>query len=411
MEHGVILLSTACIFGFFMAYAIGANDVANAIGTSVGSRALTFLKATILAAIFESLGAILAGGEVTETIRSRIIDPQLFASTPELFIYGMLAALLASGTWLIIATKRSLPVSTTHAIVGAIIGFALVTRGAQDVEWQVVVNIALSWIVTPFLSGLIAYCIFASIKSFILEHDHPFTRAQKIAPLYVFAVIFIVTIVTLVEGLKHVHIHFAQPTNLLIAFSISLVCMITTYFLLQHQQVSQRYMDVEKIFTILQIITACCMAFSHGANDVANAIGPLAAIVDIIQSGGIIAQKAGLPFWILLLGAAGIVLGLATYGYKVIATVGEKLTELTPTRGFSAEFATATTVILASGLGLPISTTQTLVGAIIGVALARGLFALDLTMVRSIFLSWVVTLPMGAVLTIFYFYIIKTIFG
>lgn len=413
MEHAVILLSTACIFGFFMAWGIGANDVANAMGTSVGSRALTFVKATIIAALFESAGAILAGGQVTQTIRAEIIDPQLFTNTPELLAYGMLAALAAAGTWLVIATKRALPVSTTHTIVGALIGFGLVSLGADDIHWEVVTNIALSWIVTPILAAIISFFIFTSIKTFILDHTTPFERAKTITPLYVFAVVFIIAMVTLMKGLKHLHLNFSDTDNMLFAGLIASVCMLLTYAVLRKKSCNNvaDVMEVEKIFAILQVITACSMAFAHGANDVANAIGPLAAIVDIVQSGGIIASNAGLPFWVLALGASGIVIGLATYGYKVIATIGNHITELTPSRGFSAELATASTVIIASGLGLPISTTQTLVGAVIGVALARGLWALDLTVVRSIFLSWVITLPAGAALAIVYYYIIKTIIG
>lgn len=228
-----------------------------------------------------------------------------------------------------------------------------------------------------------------------------------------FAVIFIIAMVTLLKGLKHLHFNFSDADNMLFAGLIASTCMLITYAVLRTKSCKNvtDVMEVEKIFAILQIITACAMAFSHGANDVANAIGPLAAIVDIVQSGGVIATSAGLPFWVLLLGASGIVIGLATYGYKVIATIGNHITELTPSRGFSAELATASTVIIASGLGLPISTTQTLVGAVIGVALARGLWALDLTVVRSIFLSWVITLPAGAALAIVYYYLIKTILG
>lgn len=413
MEHAVTLLSTACIFGFFMAWGIGANDVANAMGTSVGSRALTFVKATIIAAIFESAGAILAGGQVTQTIRAEIIDPQLFTNTPELLVYGMLAALAAASTWLVIATKRGLPVSTTHTVVGALIGFGLISLGAGDIHWEVVTNIALSWIVTPILAAIISYLVFTSIKTLILDHTTPFERAKIITPLYMFAVIFIIAMVTLLKGLKHLHFNFSDADNMLFAGLIASTCMLITYAVLRTKSCKNvtDVMEVEKIFAILQIITACAMAFSHGANDVANAIGPLAAIVDIVQSGGVIATSAGLPFWVLLLGASGIVIGLATYGYKVIATIGNHITELTPSRGFSAELATASTVIIASGLGLPISTTQTLVGAVIGVALARGLWALDLTVVRSIFLSWVITLPAGAALAIVYYYLIKTILG
>lgn len=413
MEHAAILLTTACVFGFFMAWGIGANDVANAMGTSVGSKALTYIKATIIAAVFESAGAILAGGQVTQTIRSGIIEPNMFVHTPQILVYGMLAALLAAGCWLLIATKRGLPVSTTHTIVGAIIGFGLMSLGAQDVEWSVVINIILSWIVTPVISGIIAYCVLSSIKHIILEHNNPLERAKRYAPLYVLAVVVIITMVTLTTGLKHINLRFSLGGDLTIALCTGLLCMISTRMFLQRQKTTKQgdVHQVEQLFATLQIITACAMAFSHGANDVANAIGPLAAIVDIIHSGGAVAQHAGLPFWVLLLGAVGIVIGLATYGFKVIQTVGSTITELTPSRGFSAELATATTVILASGLGLPISTTQTLIGAVIGVALARGLWALNLSVVRSVFLSWVITLPAGAVLAVIFFYLIQFIFG
>ena len=419
-EHGYLLLSLACVFGFFMAWGIGANDVANAMGTSVGSRALTVKQAILIAMLFEFLGAYLAGGEVTATIRKGIIDTASVADQPELLVFGMLAALLAAGTWLLIASIKGWPVSTTHTIVGAIVGFAAVGISVDAVHWPKVGKIVASWVVSPVLAGVMSYALFKSVQTLILNHSDPFTRAKRFIPLYMFAVGFLMSMVTMLKGLKHVFkdqgvsLSFGECA-LYAAGAGLIVTLIGNYFLSRIKEdpntdPNDRFANVERVFAVLMVFTACSMAFAHGSNDVANAVGPLAAIVGIVNS-GTIAAKTMMPSWILLLGGAGIILGLATYGFKVMATIGQKITVLTPSRGFAAELGAAATVVLASATGLPISTTHTLVGAVLGVGFARGIAAINLRVVGTIFMSWLVTLPAGAGLSIVFFFILKGIFA
>ncbi|PHQ58665.1 MAG: phosphate permease [Porticoccus sp.] len=419
-EHGQLLIILACVFGVFMAWGVGANDVANAMGTSVGSRALTVKQAILIAMVFEFAGAYLAGGAVTDTIRKGIIDPSVLANSPELLVFGMMSALLAAGTWLMLASIMGWPVSTTHSIVGAIVGFAAVGISVDSVNWGKVGNIVASWVVSPLLAGALSYMLFRSVQKLILTQDDPFMRAKKIIPFYMFAVGFLIAMVTMLKGVKYVFrdmgisLSFGQCT--LIAIVIGLLVMALGTLLLHRvkrdeaAEKNNRFASVERVFAVLMIFTACAMAFAHGSNDVANAVGPLAAVVSVINSGAVEAQ-AVMPRWILLLGGIGIILGLATYGFKVMGTVGKKITELTPSRGFAAELGAAATVVLASGTGLPISTTHTLVGAVLGVGLARGIAALNLRVVGTIFMSWLVTLPAGAGLAILFFYVIKSIFG
>ena len=419
-EHGFLLLSLACLFGFFMAWGIGANDVANAMGTSVGSRALTVKQAIMIAIVFEFLGAYLAGGEVTSTIRKGIIDPTALTGNPELLVFGMLAALLAAGTWLFIASLKGWPVSTTHSIVGAIVGFAAVGISVDAVHWAKVGKIVASWVVSPVLAGVISYALFKSVQTLILNHSDPFSRAKRFIPFYMFAVGFLMAMVTMLKGLKHVfkdadfNLSFGESAMYAAGVGI-LVAVIGGYFLSRIKEDpdadrNNRFASVERVFGVLMIFTACSMAFAHGSNDVANAVGPLAAIVGVLKT-GVIAGKTVMPSWILLIGGGGIVLGLATYGFRVMATIGKKITELTPSRGFAAELGAAGTVVLASATGLPISTTHTLVGAVLGVGFARGIAAINLNVVSTIFMSWLITLPAGAGLSILFFYILKAIFG
>ena len=395
---------------------IGANDVANTMGTSVGARALTLAQAILVACIFEFAGAYLAGGEVTSTIRKGIIDPNLLQDSPDLLVFGMMAALLAAGTWLLIASSRGWPVSTTHSIVGAIVGFAAVGISVDAVSWSKVGSIVSSWVVSPLMSGTIAFIIFLSVQKLILNTNKPFENAKKYVPGYMFLVGFVIAMVTLLKGLKHIGLSLTFGESLTYSIAIGFgIALIGTFFLRKIENTTQQRGDVtfdgvEKVFAVLMVFTACAMAFAHGSNDVANAVGPLAAIASVVQSGGEIAAKSSMPWWILLLGATGIVAGLATLGYKVIETVGRNITELTPSRGFAAELAAATTVVLASGTGLPISTTHTLVGAVLGVGLARGLSAVDFSVVGRIIVSWVVTLPVGAGLSILFFFTLKGIF-
>lgn len=417
-EHGQTLLILACIFGVFMAWGIGANDVANAMGTSVGSRALTIKQAIFIAMIFEFLGAYLAGGEVTSTIRKGIIDPSLMAGSPELLVFGMMSALLAAGTWLLIASVLGWPVSTTHTIVGAIVGFAAVGISVDAVAWDKVGNIVASWVVSPLMAGAISFFLFRSVQRLILNTENPFANAKRYIPMYMFAVGFLMAMVTMLKGLKHVlkdtGISFSFGQSALIAAVFGLLVMALGLWMLRNIKdegnEDSRFASVEKIFAVLMVFTACSMAFAHGSNDVANAVGPLAAVYGVISTGAV-AAKTMMPSWILLLGGLGIVVGLATYGWKVIATIGKKITELTPSRGFAAELGASATVVLASATGLPISTTHTLVGAVLGVGLARGIGAINLRVIGTIFTSWIITLPAGAGLAILFFFFFKGLFS
>ena len=425
-EHAFLLLALAGAFGFFMAWGIGANDVANAMGTSVGAKALTIRQAIVIAVIFEFAGAFLAGGEVTSTIRKGIIDSAAIEGAPDLLVFGMLASLLAAGTWLLIASMAGWPVSTTHSIVGAIIGFAAVGVSPDTVAWGKVGGIVGSWVITPLISGVIAFVIFNSAQKLIFDTEKPLDQAKRYVPFYMFLAGFVLSLVTIKKGLKHIglenvnlgfynfEIKGAGGYYLAVLVAI-VVALLGKYFITRLKfddkaDMKSQYGNVEKVFAVLMIVTACCMAFAHGSNDVANAIGPLAAVVSIVDNGGEIAKKASLVWWILPLGGLGIVAGLALFGHRVIATIGNGITHLTPSRGFAAELAAACTVVISSGAGLPISTTQTLVGAVLGVGMARGIAAINLGVVRNIVISWVITLPVGAGLSIVFFWMMKAIF-
>ena len=417
MEAQYIYIGLAAAFGLFMAWGIGANDVANAMATSVGSKALTIKQAIIVAAIFELVGAVLAGGEVTSTIRKGIVDTDVLMTMddgPKLLIYGMLAALLAAGTWLLVASRNGWPVSTTHSIVGAIVGFAAVGIGVDAVQWGKVGTIVMSWVVSPLTAGFIAYLIYMSVQRLILHQEDPLAKAKRYVPIYIFFAAFTITLVTILKGLKHVGLElsirdsYLMATGIAVAIALGGAAFISRIKPDPKAEKSQHFYTVERVFAVLMVITACGMAFAHGSNDVANAIGPLAAVIGIATSGSIAAQSS-LPLWVLVIGGGGIVIGLATFGRHVIATVGKKITQLTPSRGFAAELAAATTIVIASGTGMPVSTTHTLVGAVLGVGLARGIDAIDLRVVARIFVSWVVTIPAGAFLAIVFFTIFRMV--
>jgi len=417
LNHGDLLLMLAVAFGLFMAWGVGANDVANAMGTSVGSGAITIKQAIIIAIVFEFAGAILAGGEVTATIRKGILDAALFNDSPHLLVYGMLASLLAAGCWLLIASSLGWPVSTTHSIVGAIVGFGAVGVGVDAVAWDKVGNIAMSWIVSPVVAGTIAFMLFRSLQSLIIDTENPFENAKKYVPFYMFLVGFVISLVTIFKGLKHIGLNFDIETSYYLATCFGVLVAVVGAIIIRRIKISPDededfyFTSMERVFGVLMIITAAAMAFAHGSNDVANAIGPLAAIFGVIESGGIIGAKSTLPLWVLLVGGGGIVFGLITYGHKVIATVGTGITQLTPSRGFAATLAAASTVVIASGTGLPVSTTQVLVGSVLGVGLARGMAALDTRVINKIFLSWIVTLPAGALMSIVFFFALKGAFS
>jgi PiT family inorganic phosphate transporter len=395
-----------------MAYAIGANDVANAMGTSVGSRALTVWQAILIAGVFEFLGAFLVGGHVTQTIRKGILDQALAAQSADAMVYGMLAALTAAGTWLVVASRMGWPVSTTHSIVGSIAGFGAVALGMKGVQWDKLGPIAASWVVSPLLSGTAAFLIFRLIQRSILDRDDPLEQLRRWGPFHVFAVIVVVALVTLYKGLKNLKLDFSFPTALLLSSGLALLVALVGAYFIRRVRVDPEaerdfhYATAERMFAVLMIATSCAVAFAHGSNDVANAIGPLAAVLDIIQTGEV-RTTAPVSASLLLLGGGGIVIGLVLMGYRVMKTIGEKITQLTPSRGYAAQFAAAVTIVIASRLGLPVSTTHVLVGAVLGVGLARGIGALDYRVVGTIVISWIVTLPAGAGLAIFFFYFFK----
>ena len=399
----------AALLAFYVAWAIGANDVANAMGTSVGSGALTVGSAIIVAAIFEFAGAFLAGGHVTDTVRKGMLDMSLLGR--EQLIYGMMASLASAGTLLIGATRFGLPISTTHAIVGAIVGFGAVAVGIDAVNWPKVLQISLSWITSPLLAGVIAFAIFHLIRSTILNKSNPVHQIRKYGPAFFFFVFFIIGLVTLFKGLKHINLDLDLMEAIAGSVALGLIGAGIGAFFIRRVQIGEadpdhRFDQVERIFVVLQILTACAIAFAHGSNDVANAIGPLAAIVNAVENVDLTAKAPVAP-WMLAIGGLGIVIGLATWGYRVMETVGKRITELTPSRGFAAQLAAASTIVLASRLGIPISTTHTLVGAVLGVGLARGITALDLRVVGNILASWIATLPIAAALSVFFYYFFK----
>ena len=406
-----LILISAAMLGFFAAYGVGANDVANAMGTSVGSKVLTIKQAVLIAAIFEFLGAFLAGGGVTQTIRKGVIDPALFDANLEILIYGMISALFAAGTWLLIASLRGWPVSTTHTIVGAIVGFGIYALGFDKVNWSVVGNIGLSWITSPLSSAIVAALFYYICKELILKENTKYRLL--IINFFVFLAGFAVALITVTKGLKNIFKH----QDLILTFgdsafysAIAALVFTAIFYIFSRARLSNTSGSQESQFAYLMVFTSCAVAFAHGSNDVANAIGPLAAIHQATNQilGNAVSPET--PLWILFLGAAGIVIGLATLGYRVMKTIGEKIVKLTPSKGFAAQLAAALTVVLASQLDMPVSTTHTLVGAVIGIGLVEGISTINIRSVNSIFLSWIITLPAGALLSIIFLEIFLNLF-
>jgi PiT family inorganic phosphate transporter len=411
------LLVIAVVVGFYKAWNIGANDVANAFGTSVGSGAISIRKAILVAAIFEFAGAFLVGEPVAKTISGEIVRPAVFAARPVDLGIGMVAALLAASLWLNVATFFGQPVSTTHAIIGAVIGFAAVACGPACIRWSEMGRIAASWVVSPLIGGILAYCLYRfAVKRYVLETRHPVFRAIAFIPFAAGGLVAIVTFSIIYRGLPGLRLDLPLKWAAPIAAATGVAVVGILRLALRKRRRrhyvrrADRYQAVERWFGYLQILTACYMSFAHGANDCANAIGPLAAGIEILRTQAI-PPEITIPPWLLAFGGVGIVLGLATYGHKVMKTIGKNITEVTPTRGFSAEFGTATSVLVFSKLGMPISTTFVIVGAVMGVGLARGFAALDLGVVRKIFTSWVVTIPISAVLSAILFWILMALHG
>ena len=388
----------------YMAWAIGANDVANAMGTSVGSGSLTIRNAVIIAGLLEFCGAYFVGGHVTDTVRKGILDTTAFAADPDILKFGMLGALAAAATLLVGATRFGLPVSTTHAIVGAIVGFGVVAIGPEAVAWDKVREIMVSWVTSPLIGGILGYGIFQLIRVLILDREDPLLEAKRYAPAFFFVVFFTIGLVTLFKGLKNMNLDYDLPEALLRAALVGVVgaalgAVMTRRMKTMEPSEEHRFLQTEQVFVVLVVLTACAVAFAH-------AIGPLASVINIEQGIEIAGQAAVAP-WMLVVGGIGIVVGLATWGYKVMETVGKKITELTPSRAFAAQLASALTIVVASRMGIPVSTTHILVGSVLGVGLARGIGALDLRVVANIAISWVSTLPIAGLLSIFFFYFFK----
>lgn len=403
MDATTILLATATVFGLYMAWNIGANDVANAMGTSVGSGALTLKRAILVAAIFEFGGALLVGGSVTKTISKGIVELDAFGGDVIVVATGMTCCLLAAALWLHLASYFGWPVSTTHSIVGAVFGFGIVGGGIDAVNWLMMGKIVASWVVSPLMGGLIAFLLFVFLRNRVLASAKPLDQMRYWGPIMVFPIFLVLSLALMFKGLKPLNLDLPLSTAGLISIGIGTLATIVAVPVFR--RLTQRADDLrlkdslqatEKVFMILQILTACFVAFAHGSNDVANAVGPLAAVFSVVSEG--VQAEVQVPLNVLLIGAVGIVIGLATYGYRVMATIGKEITELTPSRGFTAEFAAAFTIVAASKLGLPVSTTHTLVGAVIGVGFARSVGAINKQVVKGIVMSWFITVPFTAVL-------------
>jgi len=408
LDLDTFLFSFAVIACIYMACNIGANDVANAMGTSVGSKSLTFKQAILIAAVAEFAGAFFVGEHVSDTIRKGMLDTSFFADVPYQLVYGMISALLAAAIWLHIASYLGWPVSTTHSIIGGVLGFGVIAGGVDIVNWSRVGNVVLSWVVSPVMGGLFAYLVFQYINKTIFSKRRPLAHAKELLPFIVAIVFFILSIAIFYKGLKNLHLHFTFPDVLFFAFVAAVVSFFISKILVRFipdddsKDFAHQFNTTEDLFKYLQIVTAFYIAFAHGSNDVANAVGPLAAVVSILQ-GGAVEMKVEMPTWILGLGGGFIVLGLMVWGYRVMATVGESITDITPSRGFCATFGAASVVLICSKMGLPISTTHTLVGSVIGVGLARGLPTLNLGIIKMIFVSWITTIPFTAVISMLFF--------
>ncbi len=406
MSADTIILAAATLIGLYMAANIGANDLANAMGTSVGSGALTIRRAVIISIVANLLGAVLAGGHVTNTISKGMINPDLLAGAPDKLMLGMFAALLASGIWVHLATVLGMPVSTTHSIVGAVVGFGMLSVGVGAISWGKIITIAISWIVSPLSGAIIAGGIYYLIRKKVLRADAPEAVAQRWAPYLIGVVLLTIILSFIFKGLKNLHLDLGFGQALLIAIPCAagggLVGSVWLRALLGRRELKEDIQNdtspLQAFFAYLQVLTACYVAFAHGANDVANAIGPLAAIFSVVKTKSV-AMQVEVSIWMLAIGGIAVGGGLFAFGGRVMETVGGKITELTPVRGFCAQFGAATTILVCSRLGLPVSTTHVLVGAVVGVGFMRGMGFLDMRLLRNIGSSWVITLPFTMVLT------------
>ncbi len=400
-----IQTTTVALLAFYVAWNLGANDVANAMGTSVGSGAITLKQAIIIAGVLEFLGAVLFGQEVTSTLGTKIANPALFVTTPQTLVMGMIAVLLTAGIWLQIATARGLPVSSSHAIVGAIAGFSWVALGIEAIDWSSIGLITIGWILTPIISGAIAAGFYSLIQHWIFNQPQPLSQLQEWIPwlstllLSVFGIIVLPTITQplsqflLTEGKLNIPPH---DITLFIAGMAAISLTLISWRQLANSQIDNK---IQGLFAKFQVLSACFVAFAHGSNDVGNAIAPLAVISYINQQGRVPSDELTIPLWILVLGAMGIVAGLAVWGKKVIATIGENIISLEPSSGFCAELATAITILIASRLGLPVSTSHALVGGVVGIGLVQNIKSIKFATIQNIAAAWLITVPISAALS------------
>ncbi len=407
------ILVIVALLAFYMAWNLGANDVANAMGTSVGSKAITLKQAIIMAGVLEFLGAVLFGQEVTSTLGTKIANPVLFVTTPQTLVMGMISVLLSGGIWLQVATSRGLPISSSHAIVGAIAGFSWVSLGIEAIDWSSMGLITIGWILTPIISGTISAGLYSLIRHWIFNQLHPLSQLQEWTPwlstllLSIFGIIVLPTITQPLSQFLLIERKLNIPPQDMTLFITGIAAIALT--LISWRQLANSQIDnqIQSLFAKFQVISACFVAFAHGSNDVGNAIAPLAVIYYINQQGKIPSHQLTIPLWILLLGAVGIVAGLAVWGKKVITTIGENIISLEPSSGFCAELATAMTILLASRLGLPVSTSHALVGGVVGIGLVQNLQAIKLSTIQNIAAAWLITVPISAALSAMIFTIIN----
>ncbi|MDB9492254.1 inorganic phosphate transporter [Dolichospermum circinale CS-534/05] len=407
------ILVIVALLAFYMAWNLGANDVANAMGTSVGSKAITLKQAIIMAGVLEFLGAVLFGQEVTSTLGTKIANPVLFATTPQTLVMGMISVLLSGGIWLQVATSRGLPISSSHAIVGAIAGFSWVSLGIEAIDWSSMGLITIGWMLTPIISGAISAGLYSLIRHWIFNQLHPLSQLQEWTPwlstllLSIFGIIVLPTITQPLSQFLLIERKLNIPPHDMTLFITGIAVIALT--LISWRQLANSQIDnqIQSLFAKFQVISAGFVAFAHGSNDVGNAIAPLAVIYYINQQGKIPSHQLTIPLWILLLGAVGIVAGLAVWGKKVITTIGENIISLEPSSGFCAELATAMTILLASRLGLPVSTSHALVGGVVGIGLVQNLQAIKLSTIQNIAAAWLITVPICAALSAMIFTIIN----
>jgi len=395
------LIVLAIFAGLYMAWSIGSNDVANSMSTAVGAKAINLRQALIIASILNFLGAILVGKHVTDTIKNKIIDSSVI-SNPDAILLGFLAALLSAALFVTLSTWKELPVSTTHAIVGGVAGFGLIEGGMHAIKWKTIEMVTLSWILSPIAGMVIAFLVFKLIAKFVFSSEDPHRNAEIFGPFFVGLTIFIIILSIFMKTRVGAYVEGGIIEYIAFSFIAGIIASIPSYFLIKKIK-GKGYEIVEKIFKRLQIVTSCYVAFSHGANDVANAAAPVMVVIAL-------AWHRVSDFYLLALGGLGIAIGIITWGHKVIRTVGSRITSLTNTRGFSIDFGAATVVLTASKLGMPISTSHTVVGAVIGVGLARGLEAIDLSVVKKIVYSWIFTLPATMVTSILIYMGLQIIF-